>query len=545
VLGPWMLGWVACGGDDGKQADDTPAPSDTGSPTDSEEPTDSETTDTEVPPTETGGPTDTGEPPACPEDPALSVVSAAVSDGLLPNQRAVTVTLSSPAAAAVRCVKVGDPAELHLLESAVPATQHTLHFSGLLPDSDYSCEAVATCPTSAGAGVVVPMTTAPGPGNLPTVEVTVDPALGMTGAWTLLPFRDGACDFAGRTWLVAYDPEGVPRWWQQLPEGVFFDVEALYHADVDSVVWGGGAHTDGRTNVWSLTTGTTYASGNLPQVARGVFHHDGKLLDDGRILTLQNDDNTGRGRAWTGWRVRAHDPATGAVSVDLQSQRYVDEGWLRVSTGVLDEDPYHANWMDLIPHATGERAYVSQCFDQSILSLDAATGDVRWKLQQDDGWTVVDPAGNELPQSMLPECQHGIEVIGDDVLLVYDNGQNRRESQITELTVDAVNRRVTVEWQWTDGWFEDTLGDVDDLGNGRVLVTQAHPECWSPSRGARSRILEVDRATGQVASEVAFRSAQHTTYRSQRYEGCEFLPGTRFCATVLTRAGELAPLFDR
>jgi hypothetical protein len=134
-------------------------------------------------------------------------------------------------------------------------------------------------------------------------------------------------------------------------------------------------------------------------------------------------------------------------------------------------------------------------------------------------------------------------VLGRDVLLVYDNGADRAFSQVTELAIDAAARTVSVGWQWWEpGWHEGTLGDVDDLGNGRVLVTQAHPECWSPGGSERSAIVEVDRASGLVASRLAFPDPDDVTYRAERYDGCALFGSVAACPPLGDRVRELGAL---
>ena len=106
--------------------------------------------------------------------------------------------------------------------------------------------------------------------------------------------------------------------------------------------------------------------------------------------------------------------------------------------------------------------------------------------------------------------------------------------------VDADAKVVTVDWMWSEpGWQEDTLGDIDDLGNGRVLITEAHPDCWSPQNGLNSNIVEVDQATGEVASRLTFPNADHTTYRAERYDGCTLFASTTHCPDLAARAAAL------
>ncbi len=99
--------------------------------------------------------------------------------------------------------------------------------------------------------------------------------------------------------------------------------------------------------------------------------------------------------------------------------------------------------------------------------------------------------------------------------------------------IDVVPARsAATRLSWTT-WQEDFLGDIDDLGNDRVLLTQA---------GFTSEIVEVDRATGDVASRMTFTGGN--TYRSERYMGCDFFDSVRYCEDLATRFAEVETLLQ-
>jgi len=325
------------------------------------------------------------------------------------------------------------------------------------------------------------------------------------------------------THVVVWDDLGRVRWWYLTPGGVGLDIEALLTPQ-GTVVWGGGFTSEGRVREVDLWGDELYAFAPAGW-QQTLFHHDAKQLVDGRLLTLEIRDNQRGNDTWEGFGIRAHDPATGLVSIDIDSQRYVDEGRLEVPPG-WDDDPYHANWVDLSPD--GSKVYVSLCFAQQILALDAVTGDLLWQAGPGLGWSTVDTAGAPVPEGALPQCQHGLEVLGDDHFLVYDNGQNRNESAASEWIFDAVSRTAELQWAWTEpGWSEPFLGDIDDLGNDRVLITQA--TFFGPSQ-----VIEVDRASGQIASRLSFDNGG-LTYRAERYDACELFSDATACGELGAR----------
>jgi hypothetical protein len=183
---------------------------------------------------------------------------------------------------------------------------------------------------------------------------------------------------------------------------------------------------------------------------------------------------------------------------------------------------------------------VSLCFDRTILAVDPATSEVRWRFGPGLGWTLSDAQGLPLDEAALPQCQHGIEVDGHRLLL-YDNGRDRGESQAVEWLLDPATLTATRTWQWTEpGWFVDIWGDVDELGSERVLVTEAN-RCGS---GLASSIVEVDRATGAVASRLVL-PVGSGTYRAERYDGCDLFANTRWCSALAERRAALDAFFTQ
>lgn len=513
-----------------KDADD---PLDTEAPTD--DPIDTETIDTETTPqddtpTDTGS--DTGTQAPCLPDPSLTVLDLTASAGILASDLEVQITLSAPATVAVQCTMDADPEEIFFVESEGEGTEHTLHLWGLIPRESYSCTAAPTCPEMATAATSFGYETPESPDDLRQVSIDVDPTLGMQGAWTLAPFSLGA--FFAQTYIVAWGPEGRPRWWWALPDGVGVWIEALYEPEEGAFVWGGGFDEDGRTHIIDPIEGETYAWGP-PGWEQETFHHDGKRIADGRMMTLEIRENSEGFDSWDGFGLRLHDPATGDISFDFDSQSLVDDGLL--GTGNLfNSDPYHANWMDWQETADGPVVYVSLCFGRQILAIDEATGDLLWQFGPDLGWEALDEVGDPLDDSELPQCQHGLEVDGDNIL-VYDNAQDRALSVASEWQIDAASQTATRLWSWSEaGWQEDYLGDIDYLPGDRVLVTEA------ASFGV-GEIVEVDRATGAVASRTTFDNGGYI-YRSERYEGCDLFSSVRYCEALEARYREVEALLS-
>jgi hypothetical protein len=241
------------------------------------------------------------------------------------------------------------------------------------------------------------------------------------------------------------------------------------------------------------------------------------------------------GTYFEGFAVRLHDPSTGALS-----WRYASSDALAAQELPPDAywygDPWHANWVDVIVENGEDKLYMSLCGAYKIIKVDPILGTIEWTFGMGEDFALLDAAGNPLPDVEFPSCQHGIEVIGDR-LLVYDNGWARGVSRVAEYELDTVNMTATLLWTWTDGFYRCCLGDVDQLPNGRVLVNQASFGCTYSTE-----IHEIEPTTGEVASTVTLRPGD-ASYRSERLDGCELFANAAYCATTATRLTELEPLF--
>lgn len=527
----WLLvSLVGCADDAGEKMFSIPDLTGTGDTTDTDVPDPTNPADTDD--TDPTGTTTPGTRAGCDVDPALAVLSVTPEAGLVTTFVEVAVELSAPSSAAVQCTSVADPTEISFGESTDVATSHAIRLEGLIPGTEYACSAAPVCPAQAGPATAFTYTTGAPPGDMRRLTVQVDPVLGMEGSWTLAPYT--LDPFTGDTWLAAWGPDGTLRWWWPLPEGVGMWIELLWYPEQGEVVWGGGMHEQGRIRRVSLWDGETYAWAP-PGWQQEQFHHDGRQIDDGRLLTLEIRENSQGKTTWDGFGIRLHDPVTGLVDFDYDSQALVDAGHLPPGDGgFFGSDPWHANWIGYHDTPAGPEAYVSLCFSQQILALDGITGDLKWQLGRGLGWTVLDANGIDIGENALPQCQHGLEVVGSTIL-VYDNGQDRATSSASEWEIDPLAMTATRTWYWTEpGWKEDYIGDIDYLPNDRILVTEA-------TQKGQTELVEVDRATGAAASRVVFASGG-TTYRSERYAGCDMFTSVKECETLAARYAEVAEL---
>lgn len=514
----WIL-LVACGGDSpteppGGISDPTDTDTDTGGPTDTG-----------------GGPTDTGDPTGtepCEVSEALSVVQLSTTQPRSSHELTIGLELSEPAQVAVAC-RLGDD-EAHLVESTDPATTHVLRLSGLLADQTYRCAALPTCPRSSEEAHTFQVDTGPLDPRLPLLNTQhLDPAAG--DEYVLLNHSDD-CDWPTQE-LVVVDRLGQIRWWTETPGWVGPSVEFRYHGD-DRFTWGGGWGPNdlGRPRQLDLHDGELYDSAvALPDVGSSDFHHDGKELPDGRLLTLEEVDVEDGWLGFRGFRVRRIDPVTDTVDFDYHSQRAFDEGHLPGGYG----DVWHANWADVSEVNGEEVLFVSLCNLGWVVAIDVATGAWRWTFGDGGDFSLEDASGAPLGPGEFPQCEHGLEKQGDR-LLVYDNGWSRGYSRATEYQLDEASLTATLLWTWTEpDWFETTLGDVDWMPDGRVLIGMGHAECFSSNPGDRTTVVELDPATGTKLWQASYDERQAMAYRADWADPCELFANAAVCPTVAQR----------
>ncbi len=438
----------------------------------------------------------------------------------------ISVELDGGFELVVLCTRSDDPEEVHLAESALSAT-HRLRLAGLRGATTYRC-ALAS-PDTPTLSARWTFETSPVPGYVPEVSVSTHAELEPTGAWTLLNHQAG-CEDDARQRLLLFDPVGDVRWYHDLPETLTAGIEARHHGD-GVFVWGGGNHPDGAPRIIDLMGQELYRTVFEGSEAE-YFHHDGKQLDDGRIMTLTwGTDRQGESE-WTGFRVQVHEPSTGELQWTWGSQDGVDAGVLPSGEG----DAYHANWIDLYDHGRGPTAYVSLCKIDQIIAIDEASSEVAWRLGVGGDFALQDLDGQPLGDERWPGCQHGPEVThGGERLLVYDNGRGRGRSRVVEYGLDTGAMIATELWSWDDDWWEYYMGDVDALSEDRVLVTRSHFACPVDETARVTDIVEIDRPSGETVWRLAFGSPEDEVYRSERLGGCELFANAKWCDEVAAR----------
>ena len=168
------------------------------------------------------------------------VIDVLISDNpSLVLEKTFTVTLSEPAALAIRCTRDDQPSEVHLVESTEPSLEHVLHVQGLVAETDYSC-VVAPVDVDGAVPSEGVFSTGALPTTIPTASAATDGDPGA--AYTLVPHQRLTLDETSIR-LLLLDNSGEVRWYYPLPIEGYADMGAEYWGD-GMFLWGGVSASD-------------------------------------------------------------------------------------------------------------------------------------------------------------------------------------------------------------------------------------------------------------------------------------------------------------
>lgn len=451
--------------------------------------------------------------------PTVEKVSIADNPDLV-LEKVFTVSLSEPAALAIRCTRDDEPSEVHLVESTTPAQEHVLRVQGLIAETDYSC-VVAPVGEARSVPTNGTFTTGALPASIPSATAESNGTPGA--AYTFMPHQrlvKGELSIR----LILMDNDGLVRWYYPLPIPGYADMGAEYWGD-GLFLWGGVSASDegaGAPRLVSVSHEEVYRA-DYPGAAELYYHHIAEKQPDGTVVTLVEADASDGEQEYYGFEVHQVDVETDTLVWSWSLQRAVDDGTLTRGD---------ANWAGIMTEADGsETMVVSLCEGFTIFGIDMDSGAVSWTLAPDGTLDLGD--GDP------PRCQHGLDVDGQK-LLVYDNGA-QPTSRAVEYDIDVAAGTATETWSWTeDGWRELAWGDVDYLGEDRVVITKGHVGNWGEGP---TQIIELDRTDDTEIWRLSFTEEADAVYSADRIDGCELFAETSRCPSLAARLEELSEWF--
>ncbi len=399
------------------------------------------------------------------------------------------------------------------------------------------------------------------PDDFPDIRlVSADPARMEPGVTIVTPTK-AALD--GASYIIALDGTGLPVWWyagsgsihsvEQLPNG---NIRYMRNKDAVFVVDLRG------TPIAEYHPRDSSPNGAI--VDTDALHHDVIGLPDGHLLALsvelrtiadypkteENPAVTGEERV-AGDVVVEFDAVTGAIYQEWKLLDLLDDNriawdavkgdyWEGLYGGDVN-DWSHGNALQY--DAPTDRIWVSLRHQDAVVALGRASGQLEAILGNHEGWDaefepfLLDPVG----ATDWPYHTHGHVIGPTGNVLVFDNGNNRTTppelpagpttSRAAEYAVDIAAGTTELVWQWEDGSFSGSLGNVQLLpATGNVLVVYGNVATKDETEPGvhiyevtHTEPAEIVRQYDVYPAPVA--GAGVTTYRAVHWPSLQIVPG--------------------
>jgi len=143
---------------------------------------------------------------------------------------------------------------------------------------------------------------------------------------------------------------------------------------------------------------------------------------------------------------------------------------IRFNDGCIDWS--HGNTVKFIPHyvyngEVYEVVLYNSAFLNSFWLIHYPSGDILWSVGTHGTIGLPEP-----PAEPLFCLTHDVDMVENDVFIMYDNGKCRTHSKAVKVRVDPVAGVVEEIWSWTKPLMYDWWGgDANQLPNGNVLLT--------------------------------------------------------------------------
>ena len=335
-------------------------------------------------------------------------------------------------------------------------TEHEVLLLGNTADTEVSFVVQLDDGVSPGASDAYSITTGSLPSGLPLLSVTGD----YTPEWKyqVLPLQGTAYS------TVIIDQEGVVVWYDSLAAEGNLMRAVISHDRQSLITCRAGSQESLETGkvVWAALDGSGEETVAFPYI-----DHDMVELPDGTIAGIKVDQRNEEGEP----------PKSADSIVEMDADGNFVEIWN--AWDALDPEGYglenesnwtHGNGLDYLPE---EDAYLlAMKSPGTVAKIDRATGETKWlingKMNQFDF-----PEGTE-----MVELQHQLEWIGDNNLIVFDNGTvDRGYSRAVEFTLDEDALFAEEVWSYIrdPSVFVYAKGDVHRFDDGTTQVV------WSSS----------------------------------------------------------------
>ncbi|MFK8050430.1 MAG: aryl-sulfate sulfotransferase [Halioglobus sp.] len=225
--------------------------------------------------------------------------------------------------------------------------------------------------------------------------------------------------------------------------------------------------------------------GNLLSVYElPTYHHEATILKNGNIVVLTNEYGEFGGNTLQGDRIEEYNPSGELVWLwssfeHLDTFRFPGE----LSTRLSRDGAYEWTHSNAIFEQEDGSLLLSVRSQSWVVNIDHMTGDINWILGSSEGTSreSLHDKFISLQSGSLISAQHAPLQMANGDYLIYDN-RNEAELRGTDnnsrgvaYQLDSLKMTATQVWEFVVDKYTKSLGDIDELPNGNILITAGGP----------------------------------------------------------------------
>jgi hypothetical protein len=451
-------------------------------------------------------------------------ISAHDSNVLMVN---ANVTTSEVTEVSIQFESVDTPSRATSKSAA--ALTHDLTVVGLRPETNYQFTAVITSESGKVTTSEPKAYTTPSlPFSLPDIQLKSSSDNSYPGV-TFFSVADTDARFIG------LDEAGQVVWYLHNT-----DVPMLASSPAIKYLGDGKIMLMLRREVWVIDIeGNILSSYPLP-----TYHHEATILDNGNIVVLVNEFEDVNGNSLKGDRIEEYNPSGTLVwqwsSFDhLDTERFPGALSTRVVDGAMEWT--HSNAIQQQDDGSLLLSVRSQSW---VVNINHESGDINWILGSAEGTQkqLLQDKFIILEQGSWMSAQHAPMQTANGDYLIFDNRNeaelagSQNNSRAVKYRVNADTKTATQVWEHIIDKYTQSLGDVDELPNGNILITAG-----GPGSNDNAYLVEVTAANpSQVVWELHVNN--NKIYRAERVGWEELLSLNKNANSELILAGEISGL---
>lgn len=409
------------------------------------------------------------------------------------------------------------------------STEHDITVVGLRPETEYEFTAAIT--TSSGETITSEpqtVTTSSLPFSLPDIQLITSTDSSYAGV-TFFAVTGSNARFIG------VDEEGVPVWYldnSNIP--MLTNSPAIKHLGDNRLM------LMLNSEVWVIDiTGNVLSTYELPP-----YHHEATLLENGNIMVLTNEYGEFDGNSLKGDRIEKYSPA-GNLVWEWSSFEHLDTSRFPsdLSTNTVQNGAFDWSHSNAIFYQEDNNSLLLSVRSQSwVVNIDHASGSVNWIMGSAAGNTnnTLDDKFLSLTNGTWMSGQHAPMMNSNGDYLIYDNRNDAyfegsaSNSRAVEYQINPNMMTATQVWEFEVDKYTKSLGDVDELPNGNILITAG-----GPGSNTNAYLVEATKDS-EVAWELHIND--ESVYRAERVGWDALLTLNQDTAETFSLSGQISGL---